>query len=76
MATARGIRKAASEDAFIQKLVLAEEIQGAIHDRRSREDQIELAHGPKLVKRLCDAFRLRILDLAAFHRRTIMFAAT
>ena len=57
--------KAASEDAFIQKLVLAEEIQGAIRDRRSREDQIELAHGSKLVKRLA-AFRLRILDLAAF----------
>ena len=57
--------EAASEDAFVQKLVLAEEVQRAVGDRRSCQDQVVAADLAEPMQGF-RALRLRVLDLARF----------
>ena len=54
--------EAAAEDAFVQKLVLAEKVQRAVGDRRTRKDQVVAADLAEPVQRL-RALRLRVLIL-------------
>ena len=57
--------EAATENAFVEELVLAEEIQRAVRDRGAGQDQVVFADLSEPVQRL-RAFRLRVLDLARF----------
>ena len=57
--------KGTAEDAFVEELVLAEEIQRAVGDRGTGQNEVVPAGLAEPVQRF-GAFGLRILDLAAF----------